>query len=103
MMRPSGDGDACDELLVKVWADFEPAINKAVQRISKDPDTQDDLRQEALIGLWMTDPTRFDLTVERERLYVQRMMKNRMRDLCPKRRKKTEIHVRSPNSETPFL
>ena len=62
-----------------VWPMFAPSLAKFAERLTKDPDEQADLMQEALIKLWKVDPTRFDLHRDPEdRAYVYRILVNRM-------------------------
>lgn len=64
-----------------VWPQIEFSLLPAARRITEDRDQQDDLVQEALVELWMIDPTRFDLRERKEFNYLRRMLVNRMWDV----------------------
>jgi len=66
--------DAVEQAL----AALEPALRRAVRRVTTDPDLADDLLQEARIRLWEMDPTRFDLENGQDLRYVCRALINRM-------------------------
>ena len=59
-------------------AAIEPALRRAVRRMTTDHDLGDDLLQEARIRLWELDPTRFDLQNAEDLRYVCRALINRM-------------------------
>ena len=72
---PTGDSN---DAIGRAWAMMEDSLRYTAERLTEDSDEQEDLLQEALIQLWITDPTRFDLGVVEERSYLKRMLVNRM-------------------------
>ncbi len=74
----SGDSGRAVEAM---WPGMEVSLLPAARRITEDRDQQDDLVQEALVELWMIDPTRFDLRERKELNYLRRMLVNRMWDV----------------------
>lgn len=61
------------------WTHTEPIMRRIARRLSDDPDVQDELVQEGLIKLWISDPTRYDLSSFAGRTYLRRAIVNRMR------------------------
>ena len=76
-MMPVRAADA----VAKVWIRFQPTVSRWARRLTRDRDLRQDLMQEAVIALWESDPTRFDLRDRAERAYLLRVMANRMRDV----------------------
>ncbi len=73
----SGDGDA-QRAVSRVWGEMEAELRRVAQRLTENRDEQDDLLQEALVELWRTDPTRYDLRRRNERRFLRRVLVNRM-------------------------
>ena len=73
----SGDGDA-QRAVARVWGEMEAELRRVAQRLTENRDEQDDLLQEALVELWRTDPTRYDLRRRNERRFLRRVLVNRM-------------------------
>ena len=78
MMPRAGSVGDSGYAVERVWETYAVTLRRAVQRMTDDPDEQKDLLQEALVELWLTDPTRFDLRDRGERRYLRRVMVNRM-------------------------
>lgn len=60
--------------VARAWPDFSRRLARVAQRMTRDPDEQQDLLQTALIELWKTDPTRFELDDPDERAYLTRIL-----------------------------
>ncbi|MDB4913085.1 MAG: hypothetical protein JWM95_729 [Gemmatimonadetes bacterium] len=73
-------------ILALVWPSFEPEIRCYAEKLSKAPDDQDDLVQVALIALWRSDPTAYDLLLRDDVAYLRSIMMNRMRDVYGRHR-----------------
>ena len=73
----SGDGDA-RRAVSRVWSEMEVPLRRVAQRLTENRDEQDDLLQEALVELWRTDPTRYDLRQRNEQRFLRRVLVNRM-------------------------
>lgn len=73
----SGDGDA-QRSVSRLWGEMEAELRRVAQRLTENRDEQDDLLQEALVELWRTDPTRYDLRRRNERRFLRRVLVNRM-------------------------
>lgn len=69
--------DARDAVALALAA-IEPALRRAVRRVTTNLDLADDLLQEARICLWEMDPTRYDLQNAGDLRYVCRALSNRM-------------------------
>ena len=78
-MRAESDerGDAT-AAIAAFWARTEPSMRRIARLLCDDPDVQKELLQEGLIKLWLTDPTRYDLTSFADRSYLRRAIVNRM-------------------------
>ena len=63
------------------WSRIEWSLRLSVRRITENSDDQQDLLQEALVELWVIDPTRFDLRDRDNLEYLRRMLVNRMWDV----------------------
>jgi len=64
-----------------VWDKLEHSLHSAVCRMTNDTEEQEDLLQEALVELWVIDPTRFDLRERADLAYLRRLLMNRMWDV----------------------
>ena len=73
----SSTGDS-SRRVTKAWSVMEPSLRRTAERMTPECDEQDDLLQEALIQLWICDPTRFDLRNADDRFYLKRVLVNRM-------------------------
>lgn len=71
------------------WSELAPSLRRVARRMTSARDEQDDLLQEALVALWVIDPTRFDLREPAELAYLRRMLVNRMWDALGKIRART--------------
>lgn len=60
------------------WPRYVRTLTQVARRMTRDADEQADLLQEALVELWKTDPTRFDLRDPREVRYLKRILVSRM-------------------------
>lgn len=60
------------------WPQFADQVKRLARWMTDDRDERKDLVQEALIALWMADPTRFDLDDRYDRGYLRRILRNRM-------------------------
>ena len=94
-MAEAGYDSTCDisigsteSALLDVWRDLEPRMRRVALRFAEDPDQVDDLVQEALIELWLIDPSRFLLHDPRDAAYLRRMLVRRMWDV-----QRAEVHV----------
>jgi DNA-directed RNA polymerase specialized sigma24 family protein len=56
-------------------------MRRVAQRFAEDEDQADDLVQEALIELWLIDPSRFVLDDPRDAAYPRRILVRRMWDV----------------------
>jgi DNA-directed RNA polymerase specialized sigma24 family protein len=70
-----------ESALIDVWRSMEPRMRRVAQRFAEDEDQADDLVQEALIELWLIDPSRFVLDDPRDAAYLRRMLVRRMWDV----------------------
>jgi DNA-directed RNA polymerase specialized sigma24 family protein len=73
--------------IAQVWAQLEQSLTGAALRMTKEWEEQEDLLQEALVELWMIDPTRFDLRDRADMAYLRRLLINRMWDVWRKERR----------------
>ncbi|MDB4890480.1 MAG: hypothetical protein JWL61_2335 [Gemmatimonadetes bacterium] len=96
MMRTEPKGQAIGRLrragdstlaIAQVWVQLEQSLSGAALRMTKEWEEQEDLLQEALVELWVIDPTRFDLREGMEIAYLRRMLINRMWDVWRKERR----------------
>ena len=77
-----------ESALIDVWRDLEPRMRRVAVRFADGPDQADDLVQEALIELWLIDPSRFQLRDPREAAYLRRMLVRRMWDV-----RRADVHL----------
>ena len=74
--------------LLDMWRDLEPRMRRVALRFAENPDQVDDLVQEALIELWLIDPSRFLLHDPQDAAYLRRMLVRRMWDV-----RRAEVHI----------
>ena len=67
--------------------------------MTDDHDEQKELLQEALVELWLTDPTRFDLRDDGERRYLRRRLVNKMWNVWNAQRAFERMHCRLEANE----
>ena len=63
------------------WRNFAFSIELIAGNMTDDEDMRDDLVQEAMIRLWKTDPTRFDLRDRVDVRYLHKILVHRMWDV----------------------
>ena len=76
--QSTGVGGDSGRTVARAWDVLRPTLRPLAQRITQDADEEDDLMQEALIELWLIDPSRFDLRAADDCHYLRRMLANRM-------------------------
>lgn len=79
-----------------VWPSFESSIEKFARRLACHLDDREDLVQEAMITLWMCDPTAYDFLDPRDMAYLRRAMVNRMCDVWGRKREHFEARNATP-------
>lgn len=66
------------------WRRVKRSLRYTARTITDDPEVRKDLLQEALVEMWVIDPTRFDFRDRKEVAYLKRMLINRMWDVWRK-------------------
>jgi DNA-directed RNA polymerase specialized sigma24 family protein len=67
--------------VIEMWTRVEQPVRRAASNLAKEPETEEDLVQEAMIKLWQLDPSRFDVRSRTAISYLRRALINRMRDV----------------------
>ncbi len=68
------------QAFASAWRIVEKSMTAFASRVSDSRADQEDLLQEARMGLWMADPTRYDLRSKEDVAYLHRVLICRMWD-----------------------
>ena len=67
--------------VIEMGTRVEQPVRRAASNLVKEPETEEDLVQEAMIKLWQLEPSRFDIGNRAEIFYVRRALIDRMWDV----------------------